>query len=125
MFGIGLPELILIMAVALIVVGPDKLPDLAKTLARQMVDLKRAANSLKDSLSEEELKPWEKDPHELTQIGGAEQEISVNGPGKVVVVGEPTEGGVNDETEGGAGSLVDKEDDVVMASKVSEEKENV
>lgn len=53
MFGIGLPELIVIMAVALIVVGPDKLPDLAKTLAKQFVELKRAANSFKDSLQEE------------------------------------------------------------------------
>ncbi len=60
MFGIGLPELILIMGVALIVVGPDKLPDLAKTLARQIMELKKAANSLKDSLSEDdESQPWE------------------------------------------------------------------
>jgi sec-independent protein translocase protein TatB len=55
MFGIGLPELILIMAIALIVVGPEKLPELAKTLARQMVELKRAANALKDSLQEEDV----------------------------------------------------------------------
>lgn len=69
MFGIGLPELILIMVVALIVVGPDKLPDLAKTLAKQIVELKRAANSLKDSLNEDDdLKPWEKNPLELGQI---------------------------------------------------------
>ena len=63
MFGIGLPELLLIMAIALIVVGPEKLPELAKTLARQMVDLKRAANALKDSLQDEEDKPdWKKVP---------------------------------------------------------------
>lgn len=53
MFGIGLPEMILIMAIALIVVGPDKLPELAKSLARQMLELKRAANTLKDNLNEE------------------------------------------------------------------------
>ena len=53
MFGIGFPELILILAIALIVVGPEKLPELAKTLARQMVELKRAANALKESLNEE------------------------------------------------------------------------
>jgi Tat protein translocase TatB subunit len=53
-FGIGIPELILIMAIALIVVGPEKLPELAKTLARQMLELKRAANTLKDSLNDED-----------------------------------------------------------------------
>ncbi len=55
MFGIGLPELILIMAVALIVVGPEKLPELARGLAKQLVELKKAANLLKDSLQEDEL----------------------------------------------------------------------
>lgn len=54
MFGIGLPELILIMAVALIVVGPDKLPDLAKSLGRGIVELKKAASTLKDSLNDED-----------------------------------------------------------------------
>ena len=53
MFGIGLPEFILIMALALSVVGPDKLPGLAKTVAKQVLELKKAANSLKDSLQEE------------------------------------------------------------------------
>lgn len=56
MFGIGLPELILIMAIALIVVGPEKLPELAKTLARQVLELKRAANTLQESLREEDTK---------------------------------------------------------------------
>ena len=54
MFGIGLPELILIMAVALIVVGPEKLPELAKGLAKQMLELKKAANVLKESLREDD-----------------------------------------------------------------------
>ena len=54
MFGIGLPELIIIMAVALIVVGPDKLPELAKSLGRGIVELKKAASGLKESLEEED-----------------------------------------------------------------------
>jgi sec-independent protein translocase protein TatB len=54
MFGIGLPELILIMAIALIVVGPDKLPELAKSLGKGIHELKKAASSLKDSLDEED-----------------------------------------------------------------------
>lgn len=68
MFGIGLPELILIMAVALIVVGPDKLPDLAKALGRGIAELKKAASSLKESFDEEHEKTpgWDQqdvDPH--------------------------------------------------------------
>jgi len=62
MFGIGLPELLLIMAVALIVVGPEKLPDLAKSLGRGIAELKKAASSLKDSFNEEDEKSpaWER-----------------------------------------------------------------
>jgi len=54
MFGIGLPELILIMAVALIVVGPDKLPELAKSLGKGIVELKKAASTLKESFHDED-----------------------------------------------------------------------
>ena len=54
MFGIGLPELILIMAIALIVVGPDKLPELARSLGRGIVELKKAAAGLKESLHEDD-----------------------------------------------------------------------
>ena len=74
MFGIGLPELILIMAVALIVVGPDKLPELAKSLGKGIVELKKAASTLKESLHDEddETPAWdqqdlEKHPNKLLQ----------------------------------------------------------
>ena len=53
MFGIGLPEMIVILAVALIVVGPDKLPELAKSLAKGVLELKRTVNQVKDNLTEE------------------------------------------------------------------------
>lgn len=65
MFGIGLPELLVIMGVALIVVGPEKLPDLAKSLARGLLEVKKAALTLKDSLGEElkeEPDPWQQKP---------------------------------------------------------------
>ena len=47
MFGIGMPELILILAIALIVIGPKKLPDLAKSLGRAMREFKRATSEFK------------------------------------------------------------------------------
>ncbi len=60
MFGIGLPELIVIMGLALIVVGPEKLPDLAKSVARQLLELKKAAGTLKENLQDEVGdKPWQ------------------------------------------------------------------
>jgi len=63
MFGIGLPELIVILGVALIVVGPEKLPELAKSLAKGVAELKKTANALKGNLNEElNDKPWEQPP---------------------------------------------------------------
>ncbi|MDG4474831.1 Sec-independent protein translocase protein TatB [Thiovibrio frasassiensis] len=62
MFGIGLPELILILGIALIVVGPDKLPEMAKSMAKMVLELKKTASSLKDSLNEEMKEELGQDP---------------------------------------------------------------
>jgi Tat protein translocase TatB subunit len=50
MFGIGMPELLLLLAIALIVVGPKKLPELARALGRGIAEFKKATNELKESL---------------------------------------------------------------------------
>lgn len=60
MFGIGLPELIVIMVVALIVVGPSKLPELAKSLGKAFNEFRRMADEVKETLDEEVLKEEEK-----------------------------------------------------------------
>jgi TatA/E family protein of Tat protein translocase len=49
MFGIGFPELLLILAIALIVIGPKRLPDVAKALGRGLGEFKRATDEMKDS----------------------------------------------------------------------------
>lgn len=50
MFGLGMPEILLILAIALIVIGPQKLPELAKTLGRAMGEFKRSAQDFKRSI---------------------------------------------------------------------------
>lgn len=53
MFGIGMPELLLILGLALIVIGPKKLPDLAKALGRGLSEFKRATEDLKNTINTE------------------------------------------------------------------------
>jgi Tat protein translocase TatB subunit len=52
MFGIGMQELIIIAIIALIVVGPKKLPDLAKTLGKGFNEFKKATEGITDDLKE-------------------------------------------------------------------------
>ena len=54
MFGISMWELILIFSIALIIIGPEKLPDLAKKTGRIIGELKRAVSDLKESVDLED-----------------------------------------------------------------------
>ncbi len=47
MFGIGMPELLLILAVALIVLGPKKLPEIARALGRGLAEFRRTTDDMK------------------------------------------------------------------------------
>ena len=54
MFGIGMPELLVILAIALIVIGPKKLPDLARSLGRTLREFKKATHELKETINLDE-----------------------------------------------------------------------
>jgi Tat protein translocase TatB subunit len=67
MFGIGMPEMLLIIAIALVVIGPKKLPDLAKTLGRAMREFKKATSEFKETMQID---------NELTEVKKAFDDIN-------------------------------------------------
>lgn len=76
MFGIGLPELLVILVVALLVVGPSKLPELARSLGRGLAEFRRASQDLRQGLLEAT------EPNRIGGRGegrGAEREEPVRG----------------------------------------------
>jgi sec-independent protein translocase protein TatB len=62
MFGIGMPELLLILVLALIVLGPKKLPEVARALGKGMAEFRRATDELKEEFRQMEREVEESSP---------------------------------------------------------------
>lgn len=66
MFGIGFPELIVILVLALVIIGPKKLPELGRSIGRGIAELRRMSEDLKGTI-EENLSSKEDPPDTPTQ----------------------------------------------------------
>ena len=92
MFNIGFPELLIILAIALIVFGPNKLPELAKGLGKAMREFKKATEEVKESF-EAETKDLQEFKHTLTDenlLADLAQQVSAP---------EPTQGETSSHSE--------------------------
>lgn len=106
MFGIGLPEMILILALALIVVGPDKLPELARSVAKGVLELKKTVSSLKESFADEN--PFDAVKPELEEAAKSLKE-KLGDPAADGWKGILPEEGVNQADSGDKATIVENE----------------
>ncbi len=88
MFGsLGLPEIILIMVVALLVFGPRKMPEIGRSIGRALGEFRRASNdfrrTIEDEVAGEELRDLKRDltaPISRDQTGSSQAKRSEQPP---------------------------------------------
>ncbi len=86
MFGIGTSEILIILLIALLVLGPNEIPKLAKSLGRGMRELERAKNELRDSI---QFEMDEKETNEAKEPEKAGEEAAA-ATAESETVGNPT-----------------------------------
>lgn len=85
MFGsIGVPELIIIFAIALLIFGPKKLPEVGRSIGRALREFRKTSDEIKGKIEEEiqaeEFKEMKKDIEDITDMSGSNYLKDQEGP---------------------------------------------
>jgi Tat protein translocase TatB subunit len=106
MFGIGMPELIVIFVIALIFIGPKKLPDLARALGKGMAEFRKATSDIKANLDiEDELRGMEQD------IADSVSGMIANASEQIDETQAMPDSSLEDEAKGDLTGTLEKKDD--------------
>ena len=90
MLGIGAPELIFILLLALLIFGPKRLPEIGRTVGRALGEFRRASSELKRSLENEMRVDDEPSaPRPLLRPAPAAEAQPVEAPPAAAPVAEP------------------------------------
>ncbi len=74
MFGIGVPELILILIIGLVVFGPGKLPEVGRAVGKSIREFKKATTAVTEELEVAPEKPRREAKAEMKKEESAEAE---------------------------------------------------
>ncbi len=97
MFGLGFWEVLVILVVALLVFGPQKLPELARSLGRGLAEFRRTSSELRGSIMSAAEEPAQQERRAPVPEGPAEQMVNAPLPGDGPEAGAADAPGAGDQ----------------------------
>src|SRR5712671_1681785 len=89
MFGLSMTEVVIILGLALLLLGPDQLPSIAKTLGKGMREIRKATDDLKSTFDQELVRLDEPEPPRLAPVSADPAAARANARAAAVVPADP------------------------------------